>query len=139
VGAPSAFSITLALLPSVTTTQELVVPRSIPIAFGQEWLLRSDSNLCGDGGGEAPRWGDHMRDAWAPPRRRRQLPTRPATAPAQAAFLASACGASLTSIFFGMDLAGFGIVILRTPLAIVAWMPDGSMPGGNFSIRMNIP
>ena len=30
---PSAFSMTLGLLPSITATQELVVPRSIPITF----------------------------------------------------------------------------------------------------------
>ena len=29
--APSAFSITLAVLPSITATHELVVPRSMPI------------------------------------------------------------------------------------------------------------
>ena len=33
VRAPSAFSITFGLLPSITATQELVVPRSIPIAL----------------------------------------------------------------------------------------------------------
>src|SRR3981189_2242546 len=33
VRAPSAFSITLACLPSITATQELVVPRSIPITL----------------------------------------------------------------------------------------------------------
>ena len=31
VRAPSAFSITLAFLPSITATHELVVPRSMPI------------------------------------------------------------------------------------------------------------
>ena len=31
VRAPSAFSITLAVLPSITATHELVVPRSMPI------------------------------------------------------------------------------------------------------------
>src|SRR3982074_3776923 len=36
---PSAFSITLALFPSITATQELVVPRSIPIAFAMTRLL----------------------------------------------------------------------------------------------------
>ena len=30
---PSAFSITLGWLPSITATQELVVPRSMPITF----------------------------------------------------------------------------------------------------------
>src|SRR3979490_2394386 len=33
VRAPSAFSMTLALLPSITATQELVVPRSMPITL----------------------------------------------------------------------------------------------------------
>src|SRR3978361_390515 len=41
VRAPSAFSITLALFPSITETQELVVPRSIPIAFAMTRLLVS--------------------------------------------------------------------------------------------------
>src|SRR6202051_4742740 len=36
---PSAFSITLALFPSITATQELVVPRSMPIAFAMTRLL----------------------------------------------------------------------------------------------------
>src|SRR3978361_1997475 len=39
VRAPSAFSITWGLLPSITATQELVVPRSIPIAFAMTKLL----------------------------------------------------------------------------------------------------
>src|ERR1700733_9125344 len=38
---PSAFSITLALFPSITATQELVVPRSMPIAFAMIRLLCS--------------------------------------------------------------------------------------------------
>src|ERR1700709_491995 len=41
VRAPSAFSMTLALFPSITATQELVVPRSIPIAFAMIRLLVS--------------------------------------------------------------------------------------------------
>src|SRR6202012_2342594 len=36
---PSAFSFTLALFPSITATQELVVPRSMPIAFAMIRLL----------------------------------------------------------------------------------------------------
>src|ERR1700730_149335 len=36
---PSAFSMTLALFPSITATQEFVVPRSIPIAFAMTRLL----------------------------------------------------------------------------------------------------
>src|ERR1700730_14897570 len=39
---PSAFSMTLALFPSITATQELVVPRSMPIAFALTRLLLSD-------------------------------------------------------------------------------------------------
>ena len=38
-GLPSAFSITLALLPSMTATQELVVPRSIPMMLHVSELL----------------------------------------------------------------------------------------------------
>jgi hypothetical protein len=33
VRAPSAFSITLVVLPSITETHELVVPRSMPMIF----------------------------------------------------------------------------------------------------------
>jgi hypothetical protein len=47
--------------------------------------------------------------------------------------------ASLTSIFFGADLAGFGIVSFKTPLDIVAWTLEGSMPGGNCNTRRNTP
>ena len=36
VRAPSAFSITLAALPSITATHELVVPRSMPITSAPE-------------------------------------------------------------------------------------------------------
>src|ERR1700687_2250576 len=36
---PSLFSMTLALFPSITATQELVVPRSMPIAFAMTGLL----------------------------------------------------------------------------------------------------
>src|ERR1700716_908733 len=41
VRAPSAFSITLGVFPSMTATQELVVPRSIPIALAMANLLFS--------------------------------------------------------------------------------------------------
>jgi hypothetical protein len=37
--APSAFSITFAALPSMTATQEFVVPRSMPIALAIAILL----------------------------------------------------------------------------------------------------
>jgi hypothetical protein len=47
--------------------------------------------------------------------------------------------ASLTSIFFGSAFSGFGMVILRTPLDIVASMLDGSMPDGNWIPRRNTP
>jgi hypothetical protein len=39
VRAPSAFSITFGLLPSITETHEFVVPRSIPIALAMMELL----------------------------------------------------------------------------------------------------
>src|SRR6476659_1679976 len=39
VRAPSAFSITLALLPSMMPTHELVVPRSMPIALPMRGFL----------------------------------------------------------------------------------------------------
>jgi hypothetical protein len=45
VRAPSAFSITFAWLPSITATQELVVPRSIPIAFAITFSSRSGDEL----------------------------------------------------------------------------------------------
>jgi hypothetical protein len=38
VRAPSEFSITLTLLPSITATHELVVPRSMPMIFAM-WIL----------------------------------------------------------------------------------------------------
>src|ERR1700712_586112 len=46
VRAPSAFSITLGLPPSITATQLLVVPRSIPITFaiGPLWPLNQKTN-----------------------------------------------------------------------------------------------
>ena len=53
----------------------------------------------------------------------------------QAACLVSCLGSSLTSIFFGSGLAGFGIVIFKTPFDMVACTLDGSMPGGNCSTR----
>src|SRR5207244_11619732 len=42
VRAPSAFSMTLGVAPSMTATQELVVPRSIPITLAIEVLLTAD-------------------------------------------------------------------------------------------------
>ena len=41
VRAPSAFSITLGVLPSMMATQELVVPRSMPMILLMESLARS--------------------------------------------------------------------------------------------------
>src|ERR1700709_1581445 len=40
---PSAFSMTFVLLPSITATQELVVPRSMPIALVMTLLLGLDA------------------------------------------------------------------------------------------------
>src|SRR5712664_3420988 len=42
---PSAFSMTFAFLPSITATQEFVVPRSIPIALAMIALLYYDRAL----------------------------------------------------------------------------------------------
>eukprot|EP01035_Chromulina_nebulosa_P004862 gene4862-6619_t len=47
VRAPSAFSMTLATLPSITATQEFVVPRSMPIAFVMIALLWRDPHQSG--------------------------------------------------------------------------------------------
>src|SRR6202790_640849 len=125
---PSAFSSTLALFPSITATQEFVVPRSIPIAFAMtrllvfrcvrvaferpalaEWNWASLQNFPG-----------HVRDAHsASGGNGERVPQPPGV---QAACLAwpSLASASLTSIFFGSGFAGFGITILRTPFDIVA-------------------
>src|ERR1700693_4417257 len=54
VRAPSAFSITLALLPSITATQELVVPRSIPIALAMMELLAQFGSDAGFRSRSAP-------------------------------------------------------------------------------------
>jgi hypothetical protein len=51
----------------------------------------------------------------------------PAMPPGQAA--------ALTSIFLACALAGFGILIFKTPFAIVAWTVEGSMPGGSCRTR----
>src|SRR5258706_11442161 len=66
--------------------------------------------------------------------------TRAATAwGSQAASLVPCLASSLISIFFGSDLAGFGMVIFRTPFDMVACTLDGSMPAGNCSTRKNMP
>src|SRR6266481_6422977 len=46
---PSAFSITLALPPSMTATQEFVVPRSIPMTLAIQHLRRTRPHLVEDG------------------------------------------------------------------------------------------
>src|ERR1700742_2462423 len=46
---PSEFSITFGLFPSITATQEFVVPRSMPIAFAMTFLL---ADWCEDDTGE---------------------------------------------------------------------------------------
>src|SRR3982074_3876079 len=61
VRAPSAFSITLGVFPSMTATQELVVPRSIPIALAIANLLLSG---CSRGTG-----ADQSCDVWSLSRR----------------------------------------------------------------------
>src|ERR1700688_5215021 len=45
VRAPSAFSMTLGVAPSMTATQELGVARSIPITFAIEILLTADGTF----------------------------------------------------------------------------------------------
>src|ERR1700720_2010870 len=99
VRAPSAFSITFEVLPSITATQELVVPRSMPIAFAMgnasvayalSWCVFEQVLLCRQ---DAPPREDGSNVLAAPPDH----------------------AASLTSIFFAAVCAGFGILILRTP------------------------
>src|SRR5215471_2664541 len=60
VRAPSAFSITLGVEPSMTATQELVVPRSMPITFAM--LSPPDGGRFLDPSFEAAR-GNHPLDA----------------------------------------------------------------------------
>src|SRR5436305_12446131 len=56
VRAPSAFSITFGVLPSMMATHELVVPRSMPIILLIESLSRSFvGDVSGKPSGEAPR------------------------------------------------------------------------------------
>src|SRR5690349_15592999 len=98
VRAPSAFSITLALLPSMIETHELVVPRSMPIALAMTcFLLRASAiakALCGMRGLAA-----HKRCRTCP--RGRGQRTRPGVATDQAA--------SLTSIFLVSLRVGLGM------------------------------
>src|ERR671919_2862383 len=46
---PSEFSITLAFLPAMTATQELVVPRSMPMTFAMSSLLFRQAGRTRDG------------------------------------------------------------------------------------------
>src|ERR1700737_1342619 len=118
VRAPSAFSITFEVLPSITATQELVVPRSMPIAFAMgclhwgyiiPWVFEQVRRCRQD----APPWEDRNN--------------------VLAALTDHA--ASLTSLFFASLCAGFGIFILRTPFAMVASTLAGSIPTGNWNAR----
>src|ERR1700704_6187013 len=54
VRAPSEFSMTFALLPSITATHELVVPRSMPIALAMMALLYRHVFPCTDGSSFPP-------------------------------------------------------------------------------------
>ena len=144
VRAPSAFSITLGVLPSMTATQELVVPRSIPIALAMTNLLliaypkwplierashlprparhrksfgRECSARCQE---RVP--DDCLRSRWSVLRQGGAPGTRPR---------AASQAASLTSIFLASLRAGFGMVIFNTPFDMVASIFDGSTPGGS--------
>jgi hypothetical protein len=48
VRAPSLFSITLGVLPSMIDTHEFVVPRSMPMIFPMIWLLLNCVDLAVD-------------------------------------------------------------------------------------------
>src|SRR5215207_9422536 len=65
---PSAFSMTFGVLPSITATQELVVPRSIPMTLPMFYFLfsaagRPDPRMASEG--KFPRWT--MRKLLRPP------------------------------------------------------------------------
>src|SRR3984893_1455062 len=107
---PSAFSITLALFPFITVTPELVVPRSMPIAFAMIRLLVQKRRLNVF---RRLRWCSiNMRDA--PGASGGRPPARPAAAwGTQAAALFSCFASSLTSIFFGSDFARVRINVVR--------------------------
>src|SRR6202048_1537969 len=51
---PSAFSITFGDLPSITATQELVVPRSIPMTLAMELILSLSAGRGGPKGALCP-------------------------------------------------------------------------------------
>src|SRR4029077_9845562 len=55
VRAPSLFSMTLALLPSITATHELVVPRSIPITLLMQTSCQKQDQTARIGAGPVPR------------------------------------------------------------------------------------
>src|SRR5579871_4643189 len=98
VRAPSAFSITFGVLPSITATQELVVPRSMPMALAMRVSFRAGLT-------------------WKTRPRREPTAGTPGALHRQAA--------SLTSIFLAWLLAGFGRTILSTPFDMVACTLEG--------------
>src|SRR6185503_7561713 len=55
VRAPSAFSMTFGVLPSITATHELVVPRSMPITLAIVYILLAAGRLMGPHGTLLPR------------------------------------------------------------------------------------
>src|SRR5215475_12910313 len=60
VRAPSLFSMTLALLPSITATHELVVPRSIPITLLMETSCQKQDRTARVGAAPVPREMTHQ-------------------------------------------------------------------------------
>src|SRR5258705_6820341 len=130
VRAPSEFSMTVGLLTSTTATQELVVPRSIPIALAMMALHYRLALPSTDGDRCAERAGSVL------PRARRESGNVLAgRTPRARSPGAARQAASLTSIFLASERAGLGIVIFRTPFDIVACTDEGSTPGGNCSTR----
>ena len=158
VRAPSAFSMTFAEAPSMTATQELVVPRSMPIA-----LLIAILQIVHAAGFRRNAVGSvgvrSIRRRRRPPPHRfaiadtdrndvrggrsagvkaasRRAPTRAAIyAAAFAGAFPGSFSASLTSIFLASVCAGFGILICSTPLDIVASTVEGSIFAGSSSAR----
>src|SRR6202521_4282704 len=114
---PSAFSITRALFPSITATQELVVPRSMPIAFAMIRLLVQKMRVNAFAASDFVRLICGTRQV----RREERRPAHPAAAwGTQGGALFSCFASSLTSIFFGSEFARFRIAIFRTPFDMVA-------------------
>src|SRR5438874_8035855 len=64
VRAPSAFSMTLAVEPSITATQELVVPRSIPITLLMDTSYQKQNRTAPEGTVSIPREVPAAPDAW---------------------------------------------------------------------------